>query len=88
MSRFFYAPGMCYPYWIVGVENDWPNRGDRTTVATNSAASTDMGDLHGGEFFNMFPNAFEISHEQYLEQNIDPADGLAWAMLIRRANES
>ncbi|AEK09471.1 hypothetical protein LITTLEE_89 [Mycobacterium phage LittleE] len=65
MTRYFYVPGMMYPYWIVSEEEDWPRPGDATTVAMNSAASTDMGNLYGDEFSQFFPHAVEITKEQY-----------------------
>ncbi|QDP43839.1 hypothetical protein SEA_DALLAS_94 [Mycobacterium phage Dallas] len=65
MTRYFYVPGMAHPYWIVSEEHDWPEPGDVTTVAMNSAASTDMGDLYDTEFFDLFPNAVEISREEF-----------------------
>lgn len=87
MNRYYYAPGMMYPYWIVYEQHDWPEVGDVTTVAMNSAASTDMGDLYDNEFFEMFSNAFEISEAQYTGQTIDADDGLAWAMFLRKAKQ-
>ena len=83
MNRYFYAPGMMYPYWVVSEEKDWPKEGDLTKVAMNSAADTDMGDLYGDEFEKFFPRAFEISEEQYHGQTISPRDGLRWSYLVR-----
>ncbi|ADU15915.1 hypothetical protein PBI_ESTAVE1_37 [Mycobacterium phage Estave1] len=65
MTRYYRVPGMMHPYWIVSEAKDWPHPGDVTTVAMNSAASTDMGDLYGDEFFQCFPHAVEITKEQY-----------------------
>ena len=65
MNRYFKVPGMMYPYWILSEELDWPKPGDRTLVAMNSAADTDMGDLYGDEFEKFFPNAVEITKEEY-----------------------
>ncbi|AER47784.1 hypothetical protein TAJ_39 [Mycobacterium phage Taj] len=53
MTRYYRVPGMMHPYWIV------------SEAAMNSAASTDMGDLYGDEFFQCFPHAVEITKEQY-----------------------
>lgn len=75
--EYWYAPGMYNPYWWVTVEEDGTVR-----VAGNSAADTDMGNLYGEEFHKFFPNAFQISEEQYEKQTIDPVDGLKWAKLL------
>lgn len=68
MNRYFKVPDMMSPFWTVSEEQDWPNRGDVTKVAMNSAASTDMGNLYGDEFERFFPNAVEISKEEYEAQ--------------------
>lgn len=56
---------MMYPYWVVSEERDWPNEGDVTKVAMNRGAETDMSDLYGDEFEKFFPNAIEITREEY-----------------------
>lgn len=65
MNKFYRVPGMMYPYWVVSEERDWPNEGDVTKVAMNRAAQTDMSDLYGDEFEKFFPNAIEITREEY-----------------------
>lgn len=65
MNKFYRVPGMMYPYWVVSEERDWPNEGDVTKVAMNRGAETDMSDLYGDEFEKFFPNAIEITREEY-----------------------
>lgn len=67
-KTYWHVPGMMNPYWITYVQQDWPNPGDATTVAVNSAADTDMGNLYGTEFSDMFPNAVQITREAYMER--------------------
>lgn len=63
--RYFYAPGMHYPYWIVTEVPDWPKPGVTTSVANNAEADTDMGMMSEAEFHEMLPGAYEVSEQQY-----------------------
>lgn len=65
MNKFYRVPRMMHPYWVVTVEHDWPNEGDATRIAMNRSADTDMGNLYGDEFEKFFPNAVEITREEY-----------------------
>lgn len=77
MTYYYYAPGMVDPYW-----GFYEDRGTR--FAHNLSADTDMSDLDEEGFHQFFPHAFEISAEQV--GNIDPAEGIAWAMFLEAAN--
>lgn len=55
--------------WTVSEALDWPKPGDKTLVAVNSAADTDMGNLYGDEFARFFPGAIEITKDEYLRRH-------------------
>lgn len=73
-SRFYRVPGMAHPYWATSEAHDWPNPGDLTLIAFNRDADTDMGNLYGPEFHAMFPNAVEISKEEWETGRIEAAE--------------
>lgn len=61
-ATYYYVPGMMYPYWGV-----YPDPRDGSTYAHNLDAETDMGDLSGEEFTQMFgdrakPISREVAH--------------------------
>lgn len=65
MTKYWYVEGMMYPYWASYVQEDYPKPGDRVTIWHNKEADTDMGDLYDTEFQVSFPQAREITKEEY-----------------------
>lgn len=64
-TTYWYVSGMRSPYWCVREAQDYPTRGEVTVVAHNRDADTDMGDLYGDEFKTYFPNAIQVSQDEY-----------------------
>ncbi len=67
MTRYWYAPRMMYPWWC-----SYPDERGGETCWHNAEADTDMGDLWGDEFHEMFPNAYEISEKEYNDMTLYP----------------
>jgi hypothetical protein len=68
MTTYWYVDGMAHPYWACYPQLDYPQPGDTTYFWHNSDADTDMGDLYGDEFQQMFPWARQISKREFDEQ--------------------
>lgn len=65
MTKYYKVPGARFPYWVVTIVRDWPKPGDQTQCAVNRESATDMGTLYGPEFETHFPNAIEVTREEY-----------------------
>jgi len=78
MSDYFYVPGMMYPFWVTYRAENYPKEGESVLVAHNLDADTDMGDLYGPEFAEMFPTAMPITAEQANNRSVTYADWVEW----------
>jgi hypothetical protein len=68
--KYYYAYGMFHPWWAV-----YDHENSTEAVAVNAEADTDMGNLYGDEFANYFPQAFEVSKEEYETMTLRPPSG-------------
>lgn len=65
MTKYYRVDGMMYPFWYGSPVADYPKPGQTTWCWNNRDADTDMGMLYDNEFAEMFPDAVEVTKEEF-----------------------
>lgn len=64
-SLYWKVEGQRHPYWVSYLQENYPKQGVTTRFWHNRDAETDMGDMYGPEFHEMFPHARIVTEEEY-----------------------